>query len=366
MTRAVRSPGSTLKPLIYGLAFELGLAHPETLIEDRPIDFAGYAPANFDREFRGTVSVRRGAAAVAQRPGDRAAGGGRPGAARRAHEARRRDAGAARPLAARPRRRPRRRRRDADRPRRHPRRDRARRHGRAARRSTPTARSNLDGAGARCSTSAPPGTSPSSSPARRGPDHVSPGSIAFKTGTSYGYRDAWAIGFDGRHVDRRLGRPAGRRAGARPDRHRRRRADPDGRLRPHRRAATPLRAAPPGMLEATTAEPAAAAPPLPLAERAGGRARAESPEIAYPPRRARRSRHPRRRPDAAGPQGARTARRPTPGSSTARRSARASFGGAMSWQPTGPGFVDLMVIDAHGASATGHGVRRITLPAKTP
>ena len=33
-----------------------------------------------------------------------------------------------------------------------------------------------------------------------GPDHVSPGSIAFKTGTSYGYRDAWAIGFDGRHV----------------------------------------------------------------------------------------------------------------------------------------------------------------------
>ena len=49
MTRAVRSPGSTLKPLIYGLAFELGLAHPETLIEDRPIDFAGYAPANFDR-----------------------------------------------------------------------------------------------------------------------------------------------------------------------------------------------------------------------------------------------------------------------------------------------------------------------------
>ena len=47
MTRAVRSPGSTLKPLIYGLAFELGLAHPETLIEDRPVDFAGYPPAEF-------------------------------------------------------------------------------------------------------------------------------------------------------------------------------------------------------------------------------------------------------------------------------------------------------------------------------
>ena len=35
MTDAVRSPGSTLKPFIYGLAFEAGLAHPETLIEDR-------------------------------------------------------------------------------------------------------------------------------------------------------------------------------------------------------------------------------------------------------------------------------------------------------------------------------------------
>ena len=59
MTRAVRSPGSTLKPLIYGLAFEQGLAHPETLIEDQPVDFAGYPPENFDGEFRGTVSVRQ-------------------------------------------------------------------------------------------------------------------------------------------------------------------------------------------------------------------------------------------------------------------------------------------------------------------
>jgi len=59
MTQAVRSPGSTLKPLIYGLAFESGVAHPETLIEDRPIDFAGYAPENFDRIFHGTVNVRR-------------------------------------------------------------------------------------------------------------------------------------------------------------------------------------------------------------------------------------------------------------------------------------------------------------------
>jgi penicillin-binding protein 1C len=39
MTLALRSPGSTLKPFVYGLAFELGLAPPETLIEDRPTAF---------------------------------------------------------------------------------------------------------------------------------------------------------------------------------------------------------------------------------------------------------------------------------------------------------------------------------------
>src|SRR5207244_241923 len=48
MTEAVRSPGSTLKPLIYGLAFELGLANPESLIEDRPTAFGSYIPVNFD------------------------------------------------------------------------------------------------------------------------------------------------------------------------------------------------------------------------------------------------------------------------------------------------------------------------------
>lgn len=59
MTLAPRSPGSTLKPFIYGLAFEEGLAHPETLIDDRPADFAGYRPRNFDLTYQGTVSVRQ-------------------------------------------------------------------------------------------------------------------------------------------------------------------------------------------------------------------------------------------------------------------------------------------------------------------
>src|SRR4051812_10283298 len=59
MTRAVRSPGSTLKPFIYGLAFEDGFVHPESLIDDRPIRFGSYAPENFDMTFQGTVPERK-------------------------------------------------------------------------------------------------------------------------------------------------------------------------------------------------------------------------------------------------------------------------------------------------------------------
>ncbi|SIQ26276.1 penicillin-binding protein 1C [Paracoccus thiocyanatus] len=58
MARAWRSPGSTLKPFVYGLAFDDGLAHPETLIEDRPAVFGRWQPQNFDHHFRGTVSLR--------------------------------------------------------------------------------------------------------------------------------------------------------------------------------------------------------------------------------------------------------------------------------------------------------------------
>ena len=58
MTQAIRSPGSTLKPLIYGIGFENGLATPETLIDDRPMRFRGYEPQNFDRTYRGAVSIR--------------------------------------------------------------------------------------------------------------------------------------------------------------------------------------------------------------------------------------------------------------------------------------------------------------------
>ncbi|WP_394198829.1 penicillin-binding protein 1C [Litoreibacter albidus] len=58
MTQARRSPGSTLKPLIYGMGFDQALIHPETLISDRPLQFGSYAPQNFDGEFRGDIRVR--------------------------------------------------------------------------------------------------------------------------------------------------------------------------------------------------------------------------------------------------------------------------------------------------------------------
>jgi penicillin-binding protein 1C len=58
MTAALRSPGSTLKPLVYALAFDEGLAHPETMIDDRPVTFGTYAPQNFDKLFRGEIRVR--------------------------------------------------------------------------------------------------------------------------------------------------------------------------------------------------------------------------------------------------------------------------------------------------------------------
>ncbi|MBK1664358.1 penicillin-binding protein 1C [Rhodospirillum rubrum] len=58
MTRAVRSPGSALKPLLYGMAFERHIVHPETLMIDRPTRFGAYTPANFGDAHWGEVSVR--------------------------------------------------------------------------------------------------------------------------------------------------------------------------------------------------------------------------------------------------------------------------------------------------------------------
>ncbi len=58
MTQALRSPGSTLKPLVYALAFDEGLGHPETMIDDRSMSFGAYAPQNFDKLYMGTIRMR--------------------------------------------------------------------------------------------------------------------------------------------------------------------------------------------------------------------------------------------------------------------------------------------------------------------
>ncbi len=58
MTRALRSPGSALKPFIYAMAFERGIAAPDTRLADAPARFADYQPENFDRVFHGEVTAR--------------------------------------------------------------------------------------------------------------------------------------------------------------------------------------------------------------------------------------------------------------------------------------------------------------------
>lgn len=57
MVRATRSPGSTLKPFLYGLAMDDGLIHSESLLVDAPQSFGDYRPANFDPSFNGPVSA---------------------------------------------------------------------------------------------------------------------------------------------------------------------------------------------------------------------------------------------------------------------------------------------------------------------
>jgi len=57
MVRAWRSPGSTLKPFLYGMALDDGLIHSESLLVDAPQDFGGYRPGNFGEAFNGPVGA---------------------------------------------------------------------------------------------------------------------------------------------------------------------------------------------------------------------------------------------------------------------------------------------------------------------
>lgn len=55
--RAIREPGSTLKPLLYGLSFDKGLITPKTVLKDIPININGFSPENFDKLFHGYVTA---------------------------------------------------------------------------------------------------------------------------------------------------------------------------------------------------------------------------------------------------------------------------------------------------------------------
>jgi penicillin-binding protein 1C len=210
MTSAIRSPGSTLKPFVYGLAFEAGLAHPETLIEDRPVRFGLYVPKNFDQDWHGTVTIRMALAQSLNIPAVKvleAVGpakltgrltqvgvepvlpkGAEPslaialgGLGLRLSDLAALYAGLARggePVALKYRR------------------------GGTDSKAPPLASRVLSPAAAWYVTdilrNAPP------------PANAKPGQLAYKTGTSYGFRDAWAVGYDGRHtVAVWVGRPDG-------------------------------------------------------------------------------------------------------------------------------------------------------------
>ena len=210
MTTAVRSPGSTLKPIIYGLAFDAGLAHPETLIDDRPTRFGSYAPRNFNKAYQGTVTVREALKASLNVPAVKLLEA--VGPVRLASRLKHAGAPLSLPQAVRPglpialggvgftlR-------------------NLASLYAGIARGGRPiTMRYRLEGA--RLSQEAAP--TPLLSPvaawyvsdilsATPPPANAGSGRLAYKTGTSYGYRDAWAVGFDGKHtIAVWVGRPDG-------------------------------------------------------------------------------------------------------------------------------------------------------------
>ncbi len=344
MTQAIRSPGSALKPLIYGLAFENGVAHPSSLVEDRPTSFAGYVPTNFDDGYHGTITVRAAlqrslnvpavilldAVGPAQmlarmrRAGMRTAlpPGKAPGLAigLGGIGTRLQDLVALYASIA--------------------------RGGQAVHLTTvPAAKPRSRAASGKGARVLAPGAAWHVADVLAGapaPLAARNGQLAFKTGTSYGYRDAWAIGFDGRHVigvwvGRPDAAPVPKITGIKT-------AAPllfqaFSRLKPK---AEPLRPPPGDVLIVTNAEL-----PAPLRHvRTPGRAAATGPEIAFPPNGAR----------VAVGNGAlalkvRSGRPPFTWLVNGVPVETQSLEREIAWRPNGPGFVGISVIDALGEAA---------------
>lgn len=351
MSGAIRSPGSTLKPLIYGLAFEQGVAHPDSLIEDRPTTVAGYSPTNFDLSFQGTVRVREALTASlnvpavtlldavgvsrfmsrlkragamprfpqGEAPGLAAALGGfgislrdlvalyagiaRGGVAVSLRETL--EAGAGEAL-----------------------------RGEHRRFLSETASWRI----AEILSEVPP------------PDTANGAGIAYKTGTSYGYRDSWAVGFDGRHtigvwVGRADGTPVPGLTGyksAAPLLF-----DAFQRVAAHR---TPLLQPPKEF------DPVADAVPAPLryartVTRPDGMHTQSGPEIFYPPNGATVDLGLGEGSEAALVVKLRRGRAPFRWLANGAPVASGPFATSLVWQPDGPGASTISVIDADGNSA---------------
>jgi penicillin-binding protein 1C len=347
MTLAVRSPGSTLKPFIYGLGFEDGLLHPETLIDDRPARYGSYTPENFDLTFQGTVTVRRAlqlslnvpaiavlgkvgvnrlsarlaqAGAVLVLPKSEAPGlaMGLGGVGIRLSDLVMLYTGLARQGSALPL---------------------VERVGATANAPPSGSRRLLDPVAAWYVGNVLIGAPP--------PENAPPGRIAFKTGTSYGYRDAWAVGFDGRMtIGVWVGRPDGApvpglvgRASAAPILF-------DAFARTGHAAASLARAPKGAIFAATNKLP----PPLQRFRPDGvPTAVSEPPRIMFPPDGARLELGSNGKPDAVplkitgglAPLTVMVNGVPLPAPSARR---------TLFFAPDGPGFVRLTVMDARGAA----------------
>lgn len=204
LVQAPRSPGSTLKPAIYALTFDGGLAHPDSYVRDAPAAFGGYRPRNFGGDYFGDVTLRealqlslnvpavhllerlgpaafvsrlRGAGIGMALPDDTAPGlaVGLGGVGITLQDlvslyAALADDGQVRPLRLTP----------------------------GPPRAAATEAAALFGPPARWHVAA--ALSGAGRPHTRLDSSYSARGIAFKTGTSYGFRDAWALGYDRDHV----------------------------------------------------------------------------------------------------------------------------------------------------------------------